>query len=222
MTVLPPHLLQRSAEYWDTVSAAQECDLKQLESKEYAQRYTLPNTQEQITNVLRNCTIIDGTLIVAPDYRGTLELNGIKNITANLRIADAADLTGFTAVDLLYARQIYLRSLPAISVDFPEVQRVGSVNLDAQTQKLQLNLPKLETANDVVLSGTLDRYVKWRSPNDYLYGSQDWHRKLTSAPPAQLLNFHHQQGAKWDGDSLRQSQLGYYSLHVDFAIIGIR
>lgn len=135
------------------------CDLKQLESKYFAQRYTLPSTQEQINNVLQNCTIIDGTLIVAPDYKGNLELNGITNITANLRVADAPELTKFTAVDLLYARQIYLRSLPAIAVEFPEVQHVGSVNLHAQTQKLQLSLPKLETANDVILSGVLDRYL---------------------------------------------------------------
>jgi hypothetical protein len=121
-------------------------------------------SQQDITNRVRNCTIIEGNLSIASSYSGAFSLPGVTNITGTLSIAPipsagTSKLTSITMDDLLEAPWISIDNLEALSeVSFAKLDNTGEIDIGLSTPGT-VSFPKLQTAELIYLQGNLSVYV---------------------------------------------------------------
>ncbi|KAH8807637.1 hypothetical protein F5884DRAFT_789737 [Xylogone sp. PMI_703] len=118
----------------------------------------LVQSQEDLDQLGPNCTEFEGTILVAPDYTGSLVLNGITDLgglKAESSESSNPHLTSISMPAMISVDQILFQDASALTnVSIPNATRVGSITI-AGVPGTTFYFKSVTEANDVSLSGKI-------------------------------------------------------------------
>jgi hypothetical protein len=120
-------------------------------------------SQDDLTSISRNCSILDGTIYINGTYNGSFILSGITSITRSLRVAwwdDAPtpQISNMELRDLQYVRVIELTSLTASNFLAPKLESVVTLRLGQEKLGSEALLPSLRSGGLMSIVGNYSRY----------------------------------------------------------------
>ncbi|CZR64659.1 uncharacterized protein PAC_14557 [Phialocephala subalpina] len=125
-------------------------------------------TQSDIDSNPSNCTTITGSILIANNFTGDLNLNGIFTITDGISIYDvdpvhvmsAPFLTSVTALDVNTVGAAGISGFDSVPMmkhmSFPNLQSIGMLEVHAGPSGVDLEFPSLTSAENVYLTGNID------------------------------------------------------------------
>lgn len=116
----------------------------------------------------QGCTTLNGDIIVANSYSGSLVLDGLENLNGTLDVTGENDvttlnpmtpnLTSIELPDLRYADSIWIQRVPALtSVSAPKATLITSL-ISNGTASASFDFSALEKALSIDLIGNYTRY----------------------------------------------------------------
>ncbi|KAL5341075.1 hypothetical protein BJX70DRAFT_74500 [Aspergillus crustosus] len=111
-----------------------------------------------IEQILENCTVVDGSLSILPDFSGPLILAGIVNITGGIVVTAESNVTSVEAVNLVSVGELELESDAAQTVShvsFPRLETVQGMISMGGMRDMSAKFPSLQSAGSIRLEGTL-------------------------------------------------------------------
>ncbi|KAL4916379.1 hypothetical protein BDW62DRAFT_105773 [Aspergillus aurantiobrunneus] len=116
-------------------------------------------SQDELDNVIGDCTIINGRLFINDTYSGSLILNGVTNITNSLSVAGpdaavpSADIASIELPDLQHITSIDLEGSSVTSFSAPRLTSVSRLWLDQPARGSEVDLRSVVGADAVTLRG---------------------------------------------------------------------
>ncbi|OJJ61394.1 hypothetical protein ASPSYDRAFT_67213 [Aspergillus sydowii CBS 593.65] len=111
-------------------------------------------------DAFKDCTILNGHIVVESGYTGDFVLNGVTEVHGNIStVEDGAEGLGlFELRDLVEIESIHLRGISG-DVHLPNLERAGDIELIQTRDKGEIDLGSLEEAENVLVLGS------WTSTN---------------------------------------------------------
>jgi hypothetical protein len=133
-----------------SVASAQVCDLDP--------NYYYIDRPEQLEELSRNCTTLDGWIYAQDNFTGSFTLPGVTNITGALTLNGRAapGLTSIELPDLEFAYDLRLYGVQNVSLPRLSEVKLG-LEISSQSDGTY-NFPSLISADRISLSGNLSRY----------------------------------------------------------------